>query len=71
MTCPKCNTNTIYTHPFIRMNEKGVDGIFWCEPCCEEHEPELYSNEKDDETDVEKNLKDIFYGSNPIEPILR
>jgi len=45
----------------VRVNKKGVDGIWWCEPCLQKHEPELYKNEKEDESDVEKVLKEIFY----------
>lgn len=46
--------------PLQRVNEKGVDGIWWCEPCIEKHEPELARNIKEDETQVEKDLKDIL-----------
>jgi len=49
----------------MRINEKGVDGIFWCEPCVKKYEPELYANVKEDETKVEKDLKDILYPKNP------
>ncbi len=48
--------------PFIRMNPKGEYGIWWCEKCAEEYEPELYKNEKEDESDVEKLLKEWSYG---------
>ena len=61
MKCKKCNKNTVFDFPFMRMNEKGVSGIFWCEPCAKEHEPELYSNEKEDESQIEKDLKKMFY----------
>jgi Zn-finger protein len=46
--------------PLQRVNEKGVGGIWWCEPCIEAHEPELARNIKEDETKVEKDLKDIL-----------
>lgn len=48
----------------MRVNPKGQLGIFWCEPCVKKHEPELYTNEKEEETDAEKDLKKIFYGGN-------
>lgn len=59
MTCPKCKTNTVFTHPFVRMDEPGpkAKGIFWCEPCAKKHEPELYKNQKEDECEVVKLLK--------------
>lgn len=60
MKCPKCNAS-VFDVPFIRMNEKGVDGIFWCEKCAEKHEPELYANEKEDENQVERDLKKWAY----------
>ena len=54
----------MFTHPFIRMDKPGPKaiGIFWCEPCCREHEPEFYRNQKDDENCVERDLKEMFYG---------
>lgn len=61
MTCPKCKENTVFDQPFMRMNAFGEIGIFWCEPCAKKHEPELYANEKEDETPVEKDLKSMFY----------
>lgn len=57
MSCPKCKVNTIRTHAFIRMNPKGEHGIFWCEPCAQKHEPELYKNLMEDVSPVEKDLK--------------
>lgn len=64
LKCPRCNTNTTDTHPFIRMDKPGPKavGIFWCEPCAEKSEPELYRNQKEDEGDVEKLLKKWSYG---------
>ncbi len=64
MICPKCGCS-VFNQPFMRINEKGVDGIFWCEPCVKKYEPELYANVKEDETKVEKDLKDILYPKNP------
>jgi len=63
MTCPNCNINTVFTHPFMRMDKPGpkAKGVFWCEPCVKKTEPELYKNQKEDETQVEKELKDICY----------
>ena len=58
--CPKCNC-TPMNKPFIRMNPKGQEGIWWCEECCKKYEPELYKNEKEDESQVEKDLKEMFY----------
>lgn len=60
MKCQICNCS-VMDKPLIRVNEKGIDGIWWCEPCLQKHEPELYKNEKADECDVEKVLKEIFY----------
>jgi len=60
MKCQICNAS-VMDKPLTRVNEKGVDGIWWCEPCLQKHEPELYKNEKEDENDVEKVLKDMFY----------
>lgn len=61
MKCPKCNTNTIVSHPFIRMNRKGETGIFWCEPCAKRNEPELFNNQIEDEGEVVKFLKNEAY----------
>lgn len=59
MKCKKCGISVMKA-PLQRVNEKGVDGIWWCEPCIEKHEPELARNIKEDETQVEKDLKDIL-----------
>ena len=59
MKCQKCNCS-VMDRPLQRVNEKGVDGIWWCEPCLETHEPELYKNTMEDESQVEKDLKDIL-----------
>lgn len=52
--------------PFMRMDKPGPKaiGIFWCEKCAEKYEPELYKNEKEDESQVEKDLKAICYNRN-------
>ena len=59
MKCDKCNTS-VMTRPLKRVNKKGVSGIWWCEPCIQENEPELYKNLKEDETSLERDLKEIL-----------
>ena len=59
MKCKKCGISVMKA-PLQRVNEKGVDGIWWCEPCIKLHEPELSKNIKEDETQVEKDLKNIL-----------
>ncbi len=61
MRCAKCNCS-VFDKPLKRVNQKGIDGIFWCEDCIKKHEPELYRNEMEDESKIEKDLKKIFYG---------
>ncbi|QEE49663.1 hypothetical protein FUA48_08715 [Flavobacterium alkalisoli] len=61
--CEKCGVS-VFDRPLQRINEPGVNGIFWCEPCIKENEPELYNNLMEDVTPVEKELKDIFYNGN-------
>ena len=60
MKCGKCGTS-VMKRPLQRVNEKGVAGIWWCEVCLKLHEPELYANTMEDQTPVEKTLKEIFY----------
>jgi protein-arginine kinase activator protein McsA len=60
MKCPKCGIS-VMDKPFQRMNAKGEIGIFWCVDCAKKHEPELFKNNIEDEGDVEKTLKGIFY----------
>lgn len=60
MKCAKCGCS-VSEHPLMRMNETGIDAIWWCEPCAKKYEPELYRNLKEDESDVEEDLKKIFY----------
>lgn len=43
--------------PLKRVNEKGVNGVWWCMPCIEKHEPELFRNIKEDESEFIKTLK--------------
>lgn len=59
--CNKCNVS-VFERPLQRVNSKGEDGIFWCEPCIKNEEPELYRNMQEDKTDLEKDLEDICYG---------
>ena len=60
--CAMCGTS-VMEKPLQRVNEKGVVGIWWCEDCIKTHEPELYNNIMEDETPIEKTLKDICYGN--------
>lgn len=59
MKCDKCNTS-VMKRPLKRVNEKGVSGIWWCETCIQENEPELYKNLKEDEASLESDLKEIL-----------
>ncbi|MGQ2982098.1 hypothetical protein [Flavobacterium sp.] len=61
--CKNCG-RSVDEGPLKRVNEIGITGIFWSEPCIKEHEPELYKNIMDDKTDVEKDLEAMFYPSN-------
>lgn len=60
MNCAKCGIS-VEQRPLLRINETGVTGIFWCEPCIESNEQELYFNLLEDKSDVEKTLDSIFY----------
>lgn len=40
MKCAKCGA-PLTNGPLIRINEKGVPGIFWCEMCCRENHIKL------------------------------
>jgi hypothetical protein len=61
MKCAKCDCS-VFKRPFKRVNPKGEKGIWWCEVCLLKNEPELYKNEMEDESPVEKTLKEICYG---------
>jgi len=61
--CKNCGTS-VFDAPLLRVNPIGQDGIWWCAKCLEKHEPELYKNLKEEETDVEKVLKEMLYGNN-------
>lgn len=56
--CANCGSSVL-NGPLIRVNEKGVKGIFWCEECVKTKEPELYKNETED--GVLNDLKNICY----------
>lgn len=58
--CENCGIS-VHDAPLQRVNETGVDGIWWCEACLELFEPELHNNIKENETQVEKDLKEILY----------
>lgn len=60
MRCNQCKVS-VMLKPLRRVNPTGEDGIWWCDDCLEEHEPELFNNLKEDETQVEKDLKSIIY----------
>lgn len=59
MRCEKCGVSVMKT-PLHRVNEKGVDGIWWCMSCIEGEEPELSKNIKEEETEIERILKKAF-----------
>ncbi len=58
MKCDRCKVSN--GQPLQRVNEIGVDGIWWCEYCLKTNEPELFNNIMEDETQVEKDLKDVL-----------
>lgn len=58
--CNRCGID-VSKRPLMRINCMGIPGIFWCELCVKEQEPELYNNLKEDESDAEQTLKQIFY----------
>ena len=58
--CEKCGAS-VFGQPLQRVNPVGQIGIWWCEPCIARHEPELARNIREDETDVERDLKAICY----------
>ncbi len=60
MKCAKCGVS-VMNIPLERVNPKGENGIWWCHNCIKKHEPELFKNMKEDETEVEKKLKDWAY----------
>jgi len=58
MKCDKCKADN--GQVLQRVNEFGVDGIWWCEPCLKKHEPELYDNTMEDKSELEKDLDEII-----------
>lgn len=59
MKCEKCGYS-FRIRPLMRVNEKGKIGIWWCRKCVETHEPELWKNELEDQSEIEKLIFDIF-----------
>lgn len=59
-TCMKCGAS-VFDKPLMRVNEKGVSGIWWCEDCVKSTEPELYRNEIEDGGEVLQILKELAY----------
>lgn len=58
--CQKCNVS-VFKKPLSRINPVGEDGIWWCDDCIKTHEPELFKNEEEDRSQIEKDLRDMFY----------
>jgi hypothetical protein len=48
--------------PLIRVNEKGVNGIWWCEPCLAKKEPELLRNHQEEDGGFTNQLDNILNG---------
>lgn len=60
MKCAICGIS-VTRKPLQRVNSKDENGIWWCWDCLKRHEPELYKNEKEDQSDVEKILINEIY----------
>ena len=60
MNCKKCGVS-VFKKPLERVNPKGELGIWWCHDCLKEHEPELYNNIMEDQTQLEKDLINWSY----------
>lgn len=58
--CNKCECS-VFVKPLTRVNEMGIDGIFWCDDCVKKYEPELYKNLKEEEPIILKDLINIMY----------
>jgi len=58
MNCNKCKQSIFDVPDLIleRVNETGVEAIWWCHNCLKEHEPELYKNIMNDKTQAEKGI---------------
>jgi L-alanine-DL-glutamate epimerase-like enolase superfamily enzyme len=68
MNCKKCGIS-VDDRPLQRVNETGIKGIYWYEPCIKEHEPELYRNIMEDKTDAEIALEEICYPQREIRDV--
>lgn len=60
MNCARCK-KSVFSAPLQRVNELGIDGIWWCESCIRNHEPELYKNIQEDKNQIEKDLENDLY----------
>lgn len=61
MKCTNCGVG-IDKRPLHRTKPKGQTDAGWmCMPCIEKSHPELAKNIKEDQTDFEKMVPDIFY----------
>ena len=60
LKCMNCGVS-VFNKPLQRVNPKGEDGIFWCEPCIAKEEPELARNIDEDKSQIEKDLEEICY----------
>ena len=49
MNCHNCNKSVSH---IIRTNPKGEIGVFWCEKCLKNKEPELFDNYKQEDKQV-------------------
>lgn len=57
----KCASCKIQGKVLYRVNEIGIDGIFWCDECIKKKEPELHKNIMEDpETDIIKDIAEII-----------
>ena len=62
MNCIKCGCS-VNEKPLYRTNPKGQSDAGWmCIDCIRADEPELADNIKEDVSDIEKDLHQIFYG---------
>lgn len=55
--CDHCHSNG---NVLYRYNEPGADGIYWCEKCLKENEPELLKEHKEDAGDIIKEALSVF-----------
>ena len=59
MTCPCCKKTDTYLL-LIRVNALGEKGIFWCESCLKQNEPELHKNWQEDEAKLMKCIQKLI-----------